>query len=402
MLIGFDASRAFVSQPTGTENYSLNLLKALIKVDQINTYRVYLRQEINVRRFIRKIPKNFSFKVIRPVRLWTQIGLALETWQVPVQLLFVPAHTLPILRNPKVKSVVTIHDLGVEYLPGSHQFPQRLYLDFAGKYASKHADALIAVSRATGADLVTRYRVDRKKIFVVHEGVDRGFFKPQSPKEIQKVKSKYQIDGKYILFVGTIQPRKNLEMLIKAFAKLAKGRSSSEGRGATLTLVIAGKPGWDYEPIIAAPKKFGVEKYVKFIGRVADPDLPALYSGASAFAFPSLFEGFGLPILEALSCGCPVIASDIGPHREILEKLAKGRSSSEGRGTSLTRQIAKKDKLEAMVLAKPTSVDQWTQFLYQAITKDNKEVDFSNIGLKKFSWDEAAAKTLKVFEAILG
>ena len=267
MLIGFDASRAFVPEVTGTENYSLNLLKALAKADRKSRYRVYLRGqsgksksgvwsitknkpglELPYKQGLKKWPKNFEFKTIHPNRLWTQVGLALETWRNPVDILFIPAHTLPILRrrsfmvygswdknyNPDerltinhkpTKYVVTIHDLGVEYLPGYHQFPQRYYLDFASRYAAFHADGVIAVSVTTKRDLIKRYQISPKKIFVVHEGVDTAFFRPSSKLKVQSVKSKYKIEGDYILFVGTVQPRKNLEMLIKAFSLVVNGQS---------------------------------------------------------------------------------------------------------------------------------------------------------------------------------
>ncbi len=455
MLIGFDASRAFVREATGTENYSLNLLKALAKVDRKNRYRVYLRSfagpvssflpasaprpflnsdEIPDLKFdskkgrVRAVgpakpdssaatrktdfnwPSNFEFKVIRPNRLWTQVGLAWETWRNPVDVLFIPAHTLPILRRRKIrisncslsrilfrkskfqisnfsKCVVTIHDLGVEYLPGYHKFPDRYYLDFASRYAVKHAEGIIAVSKATRSDLVKRYGSDAKKISVVWEGVDREFFKPQSKKKIQNAKIKYQIDGNYILFVGTIQPRKNLITLIQAFSSLVnseKWKVTSHHALDTnhLSLVIAGKLGWDYEEILAAPKKYGIKNKVKFIGRVNDSDLPALYSGARVFAFPSLFEGFGLPILEALACGCPVVASNIGPHREIVAGL----------------KIPK-----AIVLVKPDRANEWAKFLYQSITNSNKRLTLVSgefLRLDDFSWKNAALKTLEVFSAV--
>src|SRR3989344_2629855 len=360
MLIGFDASRAFVPEVTGTENYSLNLLKALAKADRKSRYRVYLRGqsgksksgvwsitknkpglELPYKQGLKKWPKNFEFKTIHPNRLWTQVGLALETWRNPVDILFIPAHTLPILRrrsfmvygswdknyNPDerltinhkpTKYVVTIHDLGVEYLPGYHQFPQRYYLDLASRYAAKRADAVIAVSKATKRDLIKQYAIATKKIFVVPEGVDRRLFRPSSKSEVQSVKSKFKIKEPYILFVGTVQPRKNLEMLIKAFSLLVGSRNKTTNYVLqTTNLLIAGKLGWDYQEILEAPKKFGVEDRVKFLGYVAREDLPSLYSGATVLAAPSLFEGFDLPILEALSCGCRVVASDIPPHREI-------------------------------------------------------------------------------------
>lgn len=375
MIIGFDASRAFVSEATGTENYSLNLLRALAKVDRINRYKVYLRGNNTD---LGSFPANFEFRPIRPSRLWTQLGLALETWKNPVDFLFVPAHTLPILRNTRVKTVVTIHDLGVEYLPGYHQFPQRYYLDFASRYAARHAEGIIAVSAATKSDLVKRYGTSSKKIFVVHEGVDKAFFKPASKASVKGVVKKYKISDQYILFVGTIQPRKNLAMLIEAFAKV-------KGSG-DLQLVIAGKLGWNWGEILAAPKKFGVERRVKFIGRVDNRDLPALYTGACVFAFPSLFEGFGLPILEAISCGCAVAASDIAPHREIVARLAI------------------QNNFVPITLAKPKDIDGWVKILYQYISEYEKRSIFTtnkNLNLDMFSWEGAANGTLQVFEKIL-
>ena len=396
MKIGFDASRAFVPEATGTENYSLNLLRALMRADRknkqsfsSNKYVVYLRGKFPKNANFPKNP-NFTFRLIGPSRLWTQFSLALETWREPVDLLFVPAHTLPIMGNPKVKTVVTIHDLGVEYLPGYHQFPQRYYLDFASRYAAAHADALIAVSAATKADLMKRYGVDHNKIFVVHEGVDRAFFKRQSKVKVGNVKRKYKISGPYVLFVGTIQPRKNLVMLIEAFANVC--RLVDKGN-KNLNLVIAGKPGWDWDEILDAPKKFRVEKQVKFLGHVDNRDLPALYTGAVVFAFPSLFEGFGLPILEALSCGCPIVASDIPPHREISQKLLLP-----------TTNYQLKTKLVPIVLAKPNDKQKWISILYQYISQYEKRASiltFPKLNTDSFSWEEAAIATLQVFRAVL-
>lgn len=430
MLIGFDASRAFVLEATGTENYSLKLLKALAKVDYKNTYRVYLRQVARSGRFSklrRQFPGNFEFRLIRPSRLWTQFGLALETWRAPVDLLFVPAHTLPILGNPKVKTVVTIHDLGVEYLPGYHQFPQRYYLDFASRYAAAHSDAIIAVSAATKRDLMKRYETRPKKIFVVHEGVDRAFFNPQSKSEVGRVKKKYKITDRYILFVGTVQPRKNLPMLIRAFVKLVLRLQSTDYsqkkavdsrqshavlaksvglRQSTVDLVFAGKLGWDYGETLALPKKLGILGRVKFLGHVPDADLPALYSGAAVFAFPSLFEGFGLPILEALACGCPVVASNIPPHRELLSKLQTanlGPQSRTGRGLHGT-VYQLKTNFVPMVLVKPNDITSWANVLYQYISQYEKRstlVTSKILDLNSFSWERVAIDTLQVFKKVL-
>lgn len=431
MLIGFDASRAFVPESTGTENYSLNLLKALAKVDRKNRYRVYLRHGASFMvngssgKVVNKIPmnderlsinynwpSNFEFVPIHPNRLWTQFGLALETWRNPVDVLFVPAHTLPLLRRRSfiangslgkfplsrltindqrsTKYIVTIHDLGVEYLPNFHKFPQRYYLDLASKYAARHAGAIIAVSAATKRDLEVRYGISGEKVRVVGEGVDTGFFKPSSKSKVQSVKSKYKIKGDYVLFVGTVQPRKNLQMLIRAFSLLV-GRTTNY-KLPTINLVIAGKLGWDWQEIVALPKKLKIANKVKFLKYVDRADLPALYSGAKVFVFPSLFEGFGLPILEALACGTPVIASDIPPHREIYKELSKVKS----RRSKVTIS-------EAMTLAKVNREGELAQFLYQYISQQVNRLSFTSIRQElasNFSWEKAALSTLKVLEDV--
>lgn len=280
MIIGFDGSRAFVRERSGTENYSYQLLKTLLKIDKKNKYLVYER--------------SLPF-------LWTQVGLALKTFTDKLDVLFVPAHTLPIIRKPGLKTVITAHDLGSEYLPQMHQIKQKLYLSFMQKYQLKTATKIIAVSKATKEDLVKKINIKPEKIKVVYEGFNEKLFKPIT----------YNLKPKtYFLFVGTVQPRKNLERVIKAVSQ------------TNVNLIIAGQKGWLSEEIYALPKKLGIEKRVKFLGYVPDEKLPALYSSAIALVFPSLFEGFGLPILEAQACGCPVITSNVSSMPEIGGKGA--------------------------------------------------------------------------------
>ncbi|MBI2020070.1 glycosyltransferase, partial [Candidatus Daviesbacteria bacterium] len=155
-----DGSRAFIKNKTGTENYSYQILLNLSKIDKKNTYIVYLRPEENTGD---NWPKNFTFKILKWPRLWTQGGLAIQTFLDPIDVLFVPAHTLPIIRKPDLKTVVTVHDLGSEYLPTMHQLKQRLYLSLMQQYQLKGATKLIAVSKATKEDLVKRLEIDDKK-----------------------------------------------------------------------------------------------------------------------------------------------------------------------------------------------------------------------------------------------
>lgn len=167
MRIGIDASRAFTHQRTGTENYSLKLINALIRLDKKNDYTLYVK-DTPLRRGL-SLPKNFQYKVISLAYLWTQAGLALECLVNPPDVLFIPAHTMPILRHPSLKTVVTIHDLGSEYLPQHHKFPQKIYLNWSTIYAVRHATRLIAVSKNTKKDLIIKLGCSPEKISVIYE-----------------------------------------------------------------------------------------------------------------------------------------------------------------------------------------------------------------------------------------
>lgn len=309
---------------------------------------------------------------IQPIRwpyLWTQGGLALQTWTTSPDVLFIPAHTLPVLGNPRVRTVVTIHDLGVEWLPQYHQFPQKLYMTWATDWAVGHAARIIAVSQATQADIIKRYKRRSKEIHVIYEAVDRSLFRPIPEGEADRMLRKYKIRRPYFLFVGTIQPRKNLVRLIEAFSIFLK----KDPRNST-ALVLAGKSGWLYDAIYDAPQRFGIERRVHFIGHVPPLDLPALYSAAECFVFPSLFEGFGLPILEAFACGCPVITSN----------------------TSSMPEVAG----DAALLIDPTSVEGIAGAMQQVVDRTVRKRLFhrGKLQLKEFSWEKAARQTLAILE----
>lgn len=361
MTIGFDASRGFILKRTGTENYSYQLLKALSKIDQKNKYTVYLRSGTKDDP-LQGWPKNFQFLNLNFQFLWTQVGLALQTFKDSPDVLFVPAHTIPIIRRPGLKTIMVVHDLGVEYLPELHQLKQQLYLKYITRYQLRSATRLIAVSKATKEDLVKKAKIDPKKISVVYEGYNEKLFKP-----IKITKHDVLVNSliPYYLFVGTIQPRKNLERLFKAFESVAKGN-----------LVIVGSKGWLSDKIYKLPKRLGIESRVKFLGYVEDKDLPALYSGAIALTFPSLFEGFGLPILEAQACGCPVLTSNVSSMPEVARKGA--------------------------IFVDPYSIDDIIRGMRKIMDNDIRmnliKAGFENI--KRFSWEKCARETLEVLKRV--
>lgn len=367
MTIGIDASRAFVKKRTGTENYAYQLLKHIAKIDRSNHYILYTNGS-NVVDFA--LPSNFWVKSIPLPRLWTQVGLASRTFFDPVKTLFIPSHTLPVIRRPRMKTVVTIHGLEYEYLPQHYQFPQKLLLNRSTEYAVRHADCLIAVSRWTKEELVRRLGADPQKIKVIYEGVDVDQFKVDKSAKT-RVKRKYKIRGDFILFVGTIQPRKNLERLVEAFKLLLFDYSGP------LSLVLAGKKGWMYDKILTAPKRFGVGDKVKFLGHVPDSDLVALYHGARVFCLPSLMEGFGLPVLEAMASGCPVVASRVGALPEVMGK--------------------------AGLLVNPKKANEIADALSLVLKNPGLSEDLREKGLrrvKSFSWQKASAETVEILSTL--
>lgn len=366
MVIGFDASRAFVTERTGTENYSYYLLRALVTIDRENQYYVYtgkVSRELRVGQD--EWPSNFRFVEIPLKKLWTQIGLAYRTWIDRLDLLFVPAHTLPVFKKPGLKTIVTIHDLGYEYLPSYHQFPQKYYLNWSTVYASGHSAKLIAVSKATKNDLISKLKCNPHKIEVIYEGVEAG--KYQRKYEALRVKyvlEKYAINGNYLLSVGTIQPRKNYKRLIEAFTKISN----------SMELVIVGKKGWMWEEIIETPKKYGLQKKVKFLEYILDDDLIILYQNARCLVQPSLFEGFGLPILEAMASGCPVVTSNRSSLPEVVG--------------------------DAGILVDPYNIDSIIDGIHKIISDQNLRDVLIAKGknrVKEFAWEKAASRTLALF-----
>ena len=307
--IGFDGSRSFVEKPSGTEVYSKQIMVAIASELRQDSMCVFTRGKYDS--VLVNGVKNIQ---IKNQRLWTQFGLAVETWRRNLDVLFIPAHVVPFLKRPSLPVVVTVHDLRTEFLPQHSSLIQKIYLNRITEWFRGHfASHIIAVSESTKKDIISKLGVPSDKVTVIYEGYDRkiyNFEAQANTKAVNQVKEKYRCGGDYILFVGTVQPRKNLVRLIEAYAQ-------SEGKKRGIKLVIAGNKGWLADEIYAKPGQLGIEGYVQFLNYVDLDDMPFLYAGAKAFVFPSLYEGFGLPILEALACGTPVLTSNIASMPEV-------------------------------------------------------------------------------------
>lgn len=307
MLIGIDASRAVTTQPTGTEIYSQQLIRALIEGAPDRRFRLYFNRPPPDDLFR---ASHVERKTMAFPRLWTHIRLSLEVTLRRPDALFVPSHVLPIL-HPR-NSMVTVHDLGYLHFPNAHTRFQRWHLDISTRWNARASTRLIADSQATKDDLIRHYGTPAEKIVVAYPGVDPTLRRVEDDRQIQSAKAKYGIDGEYLLHLGTLQPRKNLSRLIKAYPRVK----------TSCKLVIAGKKGWLYDNLFKQVERLGLADRVIFPGYVSDADKAALLSGATALVFPSLYEGFGFPVVEAMACGTPVVCSKTSSLEEVAGEAA--------------------------------------------------------------------------------
>jgi len=346
MIIGIDASRAFISDRTGTENYSYHVITQILQLPEAkkHVFVLFIRPNSKIPSEIvgydNVIVKNIKFKY-----LWTQLGLAWETWKKPqIDVLWIPAHTLPVLRKPGIQTVVTIHGLEYQWLPEYKNILQKWYLPLSTYYAAKAASGIIAVSDFTAKQLQKETLIDKKSIKVIHEGFEYSSIPArldarQVVQYSSKALNKFGLEKeKYILFVGSVQPRKNLVALIEAFSQL---RLQLRGDTSQIKLVIAGGIGWMADDILQAPYRFGVQEKVIFTGRISDLELDDLYSHAQMYVQPSITEGFGLPVLEAMGHGVPVISSDGGALSEVVGEAGVIVSLKNGFVSELAKSMAK-------------------------------------------------------------
>lgn len=365
MLIGIDASRAVSDSPTGTEVYSRELIRALVLQDRDNRYRLYTRS--SQPGGLVPAAANVEIRAIPFPRLWTHVRLALEMRTRPPDILFVPAHVLPPIR-PR-HAVVTIHDLGHLYFPEAYPLAPRAYHRWTTRWNAAAASHILADSEATRDDLQRLCRVPATKITVVYPGYDADVFRPAEDEAVRAARARFRIDRDYILAIGTVHPRKNYARLIEAFARLA---------GLGLDLVIAGKRGWLTVGIQGQVEKLGLGSRVRFLDYVPTAELPALITGARLLAFPSLHEGFGLPVLEAQACGTPVVCS-----------MTSSLPEAAGDGA---------------LFIDPCDVDALAAAMGRLLTDDAlraKLIDNGFRNIKRFTWESAARIALDVFEALM-
>ena len=378
MLIGIDASRATAARRTGTEVYSLHLIRALLAREAGHRFRLYFNQAAASGLF----PSGVDSRVLPFPRLWTHLRLSREMLSSPPDVLFVPSHVLPLIHP--ARSVVTVHDLGYHYYPEAHTLFQNAYLRWSTRYNARTATRILADSEATRDDLLRYYEIPAERIVVVYPGRDESLAPVEDGETLATTRARYGLSAPYLLYIGTLHPRKNLVRLIDAFATVsgAAGAFGDHADGERqvvpeLQLVLAGQKGWLYEEVFARVRKLGLENRVVFTGYVPDADLPSLLSGALAFVFPSLYEGFGFPVLEAMACGTPVICSNVSSLPEVSG--------------------------DAALQIDPLDLEALADAMYRVATDEALRMTLVERGLEqvqRFSWEQCASQVLQVLEDV--
>lgn len=358
MLIGIDANEAnLTSNRVGINQYAFELLHALYNLETPHIFVIYLKSKP-----MSDLPaerKNWHYRVIPFPKLWTQTRLPVDlfTHAPSPTVFFSMTHYAP--RWSPVPTVVAIMDLG--FLSSPEQFTPKDFNQLKSwtHYSVKNAKKIIAISKFTKEAIQKEYKRSPEDITVTHLSYNTALFKPtKGPVVLEK----YGITEPYILFLSSLKPSKNIERLVEAFSKL---------KDTSYKLVIAGKKAWLFDQIFAKVKALGLEDRVIFTGFVDENEKPILMTHASAFVLPSLYEGFGIPVLEAMACGTPVVISRIASLPEVAGP--------------------------AGIYVDPLDVESIASGLHTALGPKSSE--FVKKGLKRvqsFSWETCAKQTLDV------
>jgi glycosyltransferase involved in cell wall biosynthesis len=359
-------------QRTGIDNYLYNIVQEMVKANESRDISLIHFQRSNDEIYQKVndvIIDSFPYNIINPFKLSKSLK------ELQIDIFHLPSHMVPQISpffiNPQVKKVLTVHDLIPLIFHKNLPYFYKLWIPTL-KLIKNRPDCIITDSMNTRNDLINYLNIPEDKIKVIPLAPNSDFkFMSNKSTINDEIKVKYNISSPFILYVGTVEQRKNIFLLIKSFYKLLK-------KGNQYKLVLIGIPGHGFKEISKTVKLLGISKNVIFLGYVPHDDLIKFYNAADLFVFPSLYEGFGLPPLEAMACGSPVIASNTSSLPEVIG--------------------------DAGVLLAPDDEDGFTENMYQILTNEDMKTEMRKRSLKRakmFSWEKTANKTWEVYEEVL-
>ena len=357
MRIGFDAT-PLIAPYSGVGTYAANLLRAL-------------QMESQEKIVILAPPStNGWYRPISNKTLWMQLVLPYEISCLGLDICHFTNFVAPL--GCPCPTVITIHDMTLWKFPELHPTRRLAAMRPIIPLAARHASAVIAVSESAKADIVSILDIDPDKVYVVYEAPAKHFHPINDEEHLIQIRTRYHLTDPFILYVGTLEPRKNIVRLLEAFAELRQLGTVPHH------FVIIGNRGWKDSPIFGAVERLNISSYVRFIGQIPVEDLAALYNLAEAFVFPSLYEGFGLPVIEAMACGAPVITSRRGSLQEIANDAAE--------------------------FIDPIDVQSIKQGLLRVLCDSSYAHELSQRGLQRaaqFCWSDAADQTRRIYRNVL-
>lgn len=374
MRIAIDAT-LLRKENTGTGFYIINLINGLLKLnDDNNQYYIFIDEDLAAQYFDFNRNKNFyildkKFKNRIQRVLWQFFFLPFELRKKNIEVLHSPNYITPLIKLG-FKIIVTVHDLTFFIFPEKFTIIKRLFFKFFVPWFIKKADKIIAVSNNTKKDILRYFKIREEKIAVTFESIPEYYRRDILPGN--EMLEKYGISRKYFLFVGMIEPRKNILTILKAYKKIENDLEAD--------LVIVGKKGWYFKEIeeyFESLKKEGLKNNIIFTGYVSEPELKYFYKNALIFIYPSIYEGFGLPPLQSMACGVPVITSNTSSLPEVVG--------------------------DAAIKVDPSDIDglaETIKKLYFDPSKRNEMVEKGILQAKKFSLEKFALKTLEAYKAL--
>lgn len=369
-LLSADASY----RSAGVSQFIHGLMTCLPTADPTLRYAAFVNDERLCYPGWRLVPNHWA--AANPLRriAWEQLAQPRQARRLSADLLHLPVNVGPLwLHRVGCPVVVTVHDLSFALYPQLFTRARRSYQQWLTPHTARQAAVITADSRATKDDLVKLYGIDADRVRVVYPGVNGRFRPVTDAKQIDIFRQRRQLPAKFILFLGTIEPRKNLVMLLEAYASLVRRT------GLPHALVIAGGKGWGYEAVFATAERLDLAERVIFAGYVPADELPLWYNAAEVVAYPSLYEGFGLPPLEAMACGTPVVVSNVSSLPEVVG--------------------------DAGFLVDPGDPSAWVDALGTMLTEPTARATARERGLARartFTWERTARNMAQVYHEVLG